>query len=350
MGTLKLSLDVVRGEVEAMAKQHQAIAAQMKSELEEPLAAFAGGMKERRKIVQNGIEKLLKTKIQQTQMVIKVGITIWVASPLALLSAVQQTRDRYEQECLKIKGYLAQGHMVMGQEERKNKAKLEKTQISLATSNSDYENAVKALEETTARWNREWKAAADKFQDLEEERLDFTKSSLWAFANIASTICVSDDAACEKIRLSLEKMDVEKDIATFIHERGTGQEIPDPPKYINFCRGDVNDTQSEASEDDSYSVAQFPRNINPAFRTSSPQPSTYESHHDPSSALAHDNRGSSDTVIRKTETRVSRRVSDAHTHPPPNRYFPARSVCGGAARPISPRGYDDALSPTGACV
>ena len=159
----------------------------------------------------------------------------------------------------------------MGQEERKNKAKLEKTQISLATSNTDYENAIKALEETTARWNREWKAAADKFQDLEEERLDFTKSSLWAFANIASTVCVSDDASCEKIRLSLEKMDVEKDIYSFITERGTGQEIPDPPKYINFCRGDVNDTPSEASEDENYSVAQFPRSINPAFRTSSPQ-------------------------------------------------------------------------------
>lgn len=175
--------------------------------------------------------------------------------------------------------------MVMGQEERKNKAKLEKTQISLAASNSEYENAVRALEDTTARWNREWKSAADKFQDLEEERLDFTKNSLWTFINVASTLCVSDDASCEKIRLSLEDMEVEKDIVTFIRERGTGQEIPDPPKYINFCRGDV-DSQSEASEDDGYMVAQFPRSINPAFRSSSPQPSTYESHHDPNSALA----------------------------------------------------------------
>jgi hypothetical protein len=71
-GTLKTSLDTVRGEVEAMGKQHQSIAAQMKTELEEPLAAFAGGMKERRKIVQNTVEKLLKTKIQQTQQVNKV--------------------------------------------------------------------------------------------------------------------------------------------------------------------------------------------------------------------------------------------------------------------------------------
>lgn len=55
-----------------MGKAHQTIAAQMKSELEEPLAAFAGAMKERRKIVQGGIEKLFKTKQQQTQSVNKV--------------------------------------------------------------------------------------------------------------------------------------------------------------------------------------------------------------------------------------------------------------------------------------
>jgi hypothetical protein len=63
---------VVRGETESIGKAHSAIASQLKSELEEPLAAFSGGMKERRKIVQNGIERLLKTKNQQTQAVNKV--------------------------------------------------------------------------------------------------------------------------------------------------------------------------------------------------------------------------------------------------------------------------------------
>ncbi|KAF2761014.1 putative cell division control protein [Pseudovirgaria hyperparasitica] len=265
-GTLRMSLDVIRGEVESTGKAHQNIAQQMKTELEEQLAAFAGGMKERRKIVQNGIEKLLKLKMQQT-------------------STVNKARDRYEQDCLKIKGFLAQAHMVMGQEERKNKAKLEKTQIQLSTTSSEYEAAVKVLEETTGRWNRDWKAACDKFQDLEEERVDFMKSSLWTFANIASTVCVSDDASCEKIRLSLEDCDVEKDIISFIKENGTGQEIPDPPKFIDFCRGDASDNLSDA-DDNSYSVAQFQRTMNPAFRTSSPQPSLLDSHHDPNNVLA----------------------------------------------------------------
>jgi hypothetical protein len=132
----------VRAEIEATGKAHQNVAAQMKSELEEPLAAFAGGMKERRKIVQGGIEKLLKVKNQQT-------------------AQVNKARDKYEQDCLKIKGYLAQGHMVMGQEERKNKEKLEKTQVQLSGRSNEYEAAVKVLEETTGRWNRDWKAACD---------------------------------------------------------------------------------------------------------------------------------------------------------------------------------------------
>lgn len=70
---MKTSLDTVRGEVESMGKQHQSIAAQMRSELEEPLAAFAGGMKERRKIIQYTVEKLLKIKVTQTQHVNKVS-------------------------------------------------------------------------------------------------------------------------------------------------------------------------------------------------------------------------------------------------------------------------------------
>lgn len=142
-----------------MAKSHQAIAHQMKTELEEPLAAFSGGMKERRKIVQSGIEKLFKIKQQQTQVVNKVSEDRYGSGRIR--AHIPQSRDRYEQDCLKIKGYLAQGHMVMGQEERKNKAKMEKTQIQLASTSNEYEAAVKALEETTGRWNRDWKAACD---------------------------------------------------------------------------------------------------------------------------------------------------------------------------------------------
>ena len=87
------------------------------------------------------------------------------------------------------------------------------------------------------------------------------------------------------MRLSLEDCDVEKDITNFIGESGTGQEIPDPPKFINFCRGDA-ETSSQVSDDENYSVAQFARPVNPSYRASSPPISVFESHHDPNNPLA----------------------------------------------------------------
>lgn len=153
-----MSLDTVKREIEAMGKAHQNVANQMKTELEEPFSAFAGAMKERRKIVQVGIEKLLKLKMQQTASANKVSNS---SESYTVFLTDSKARDKYEQDCLKIKGYLAQGHMVMGQEERKINAKLEKTKIQVSSTSSDYEAAIKVLEETTGRWNRDWKIACD---------------------------------------------------------------------------------------------------------------------------------------------------------------------------------------------
>lgn len=77
-----------------MGKSHQNIAGQMKTELEEPLAAFAGAMKERRKIVQGGIEKLLKVKVQQTQHCNKVGKGLPGLHKLLLTSQTGQRQIR----------------------------------------------------------------------------------------------------------------------------------------------------------------------------------------------------------------------------------------------------------------
>ncbi|KAK9493643.1 hypothetical protein V1508DRAFT_396806 [Lipomyces doorenjongii] len=250
LGTLRTSLDTVRGETEQMGKAHANTATQIKAELEDPLIAFAAGMRERRKIVQTTLDKLSKAKIGQQ-------------------ATVQKNRDRYENDCNKVNGYIAQQNMVMGRELEKNNAKLEKAQMAVTASRRDYQTSLRNLGETTEKWNREWKAGCDKFQDLEEERIDFLKSNLWAYTNIMSTVCVADDEYCENIRLSLENCEIEKDICTFVKDRGTGQEIPDPPKYINFMDG-----TSYRPDHDNYSLAQFPRVMNPQFRTSSPQPRT----------------------------------------------------------------------------
>ena len=96
---------------------------------------------------------------------------------------------------------------------------------------------------------------------------------------------MNDDESWEKVRISLEDCDEGKDIIAFIKESGTGSERPGPPKFIDFCRGDAEEL-SQTSEDENYSVAQFARTMNPAYRASSPAPSAFESHHDPNNPLA----------------------------------------------------------------
>lgn len=78
--------------------------------------------------------------------------------------------------------------MVMGQEERKNKAKLEKTQIQLASNSNEYEAAVKTLEETTGRWNKEWKSACDVCVHLEVDGRLLTVAEIPRFRRGASRL------------------------------------------------------------------------------------------------------------------------------------------------------------------
>lgn len=134
--------------------------------------------------------------------------------------------------------------------------------------------------------------------------------------------------------MSLEGCEVEKDIGSFIKDRGTGQEIPDAPRFINFARGDINDTSSEASDEDNYSVAQFQRAINPAFRSSSPQPSTYESHNDPSSELAAQMGLPNLTATESSEATVTPQRSSPQQMPQSQPVQPVQPVQ--AAQPPQP--------------
>lgn len=234
-GTLKEALDVIRNTTESMGKSHGTAAIQIKQQLDDPLEAFAASLRQRRKTTESMIEKLHKAKLSQN-------------------TAVEKARTKFEQDCNKINGYYAQQNLLLGKELEKNNIKLEKTHMSIDNTRRDYQNSLRVLAETIDRWNKEWKLACDKFQDLEEERINFLKSNLWAYTNIVSTVCVSDDEGCETIRIGLEKCDVDQDIVEFVKAKGTGSEILDPPEFINFLDGYSRDTMPNA-----FKVANFSR-------------------------------------------------------------------------------------------
>lgn len=217
-GSMRAALDVVRTEIEQTARTHADLSAQFKKELEGQLAEFQHRTQSQRKDAQANIEKLFKQK--QTQE-----------------SYVNKSRDRYEQDCVRINGYTAQSSLVQGRDLEKVTSKLDKAQSTVNSNDKDYQNFVRALKDTTLRWNAEWKSYLDQCQDMEEERLEFLKSNLWNYANTISAMCVADDQSCERVRVSLEQCEAPRDIIDFIQRAGTGSAIPDAPEYINYARG-----------------------------------------------------------------------------------------------------------------
>ena len=108
-GTLKASFVSVKTELEAMGNAHAEVAAGMRRELEEALASFANTVRERRKLVQTNIDRLRRTKAAQEQQVQK------VKSPLKI-GLIDQLKEKYEADCIKINGFIAQQNMLMGKE------------------------------------------------------------------------------------------------------------------------------------------------------------------------------------------------------------------------------------------
>ena len=171
---LRNSLDTVRLETERQAGFHMNLAQQIKTEMEAPVAAFHARQLQHKKTYQTGIEKEFKTK--QTQE-----------------SYVNKAREKYEQDCVRINSFTAQASLVQGKDLEKINLKLERTQQTVQTNEREFANFSKALQDTVAKWEQDWKAFCDSCQDMEEQRMEFMKDNMWSYANAVSTVCVADD-------------------------------------------------------------------------------------------------------------------------------------------------------------
>ncbi|KAG6829654.1 hypothetical protein H0H87_010567 [Tephrocybe sp. NHM501043] len=237
IGELRNSLDTIRLETEKQAGYHAKLASDVRTELENTSAAFHTKQLHYKKTFQAGIEKEFKNKQAQE-------------------GHVNKAREKYEQDCVRINSYTAQSSLVQGKDLEKVTLKLERAQQTVQANERDFANFAKILQETVARWEQDWKAFADSCQDLEEQRMEFMKDNMWAFANAVSTVCVADDESCEKMRVALEQMEPEKDMENFVRDYGTGNQIPDPPAFVNY---NTPDAIPSSSSQPTFHIAQFVR-------------------------------------------------------------------------------------------
>lgn len=220
IGELRNSIDTLRLETDKQANGHMQLAQQLRTEIEGSVAAFATRQQQHKKVYQVAIEKEFRTKQTREQHASK-------------------AREKYESDCVRINSYTAQSTLVQGKDLEKIHSKLERAQQTVQVNENDYAQFTRVLQETLQKWEQDWKAFCDSCQDLEEERIEFMKDNLWSYANAVSTVCVSDDEACEKMRLALEQMEPEKEMDNFVRDYGTGNAIPEPPTFVNYANTDA---------------------------------------------------------------------------------------------------------------
>ncbi|KAJ9108822.1 hypothetical protein QFC21_000142 [Naganishia friedmannii] len=233
-GELRLALEALRVETDKQAGGRLKLAGEIRKDVELPIQDMANKIGGMRKNYQANIEKLHKNKLSQEAHVAK-------------------TRERYEQDCLRINSYTANTSLVQGKDLEKLHSKLEKVQQTVGGNEREYKACVRLLEETTRKWETEWKTFCDHVQDIEEERINFIKDNAWNLANAISSVCVTDDESCERIRIALEGFEDVTEIEAFVRSYGTGAKIPDPPLFIDYAKGEAYHTDKTAR------VATFPR-------------------------------------------------------------------------------------------
>jgi hypothetical protein len=168
------ALDSIKLETERQASFHSNLATSIKTDIEASVTALIKRQDELKKEVQVYVEKEFRDKQAQESLMMK-------------------AREKYEQDCMKINSYSAQATLVQGRDLDKINQKLERAHQTVGANERDFQKATKVFADMSVRWEKTWKDFCDKAQDMEEERLDFVKDNLWAYANAISTVCVSDD-------------------------------------------------------------------------------------------------------------------------------------------------------------
>ncbi|BEJ16271.1 hypothetical protein CspHIS471_0508760 [Cutaneotrichosporon sp. HIS471] len=219
IGDLAHALQTVQVETAAQASFHLQMSSEIHTAVEQPTVKFASRLTSLKKGQQSTIEKAWRNKGLQEAHVAK-------------------ARERYEKDCLKLNSYTANMQLVQGRERDDLESKMEKVRRSIQTEEQDFRNFVRVLEDTSAKWENEWRSFCDVVQDLEEDRLSMTKDVVWSYANSVSQVCVEDDSSCERIREKLEQFEPPNDVVFFVKGWGTGSQIQDPPLFINYGIGE----------------------------------------------------------------------------------------------------------------
>lgn len=217
-GTLKVALDLLQHELEAMVAQHR---------------------KYMRQVLLGNYEKLqnfYRIYLREVSA-IESHMAKVVAQKNDYLAYVDTTREKYRVACGQCKTLQLLCHTTWGKELEKNTAKLRKAEQLVAPLRHNYAAAVQKYEDVHAAWVTDWQIALSNVYQWEIERVQMCKLNCFLFCNQVATLCVDWDQAVDVARASFATVGAAKDAHDFAAAAGTGSLIVAPPQYVDYEGG-----------------------------------------------------------------------------------------------------------------
>lgn len=233
------SLECIREVTARSAHSHSELSKRFKKDLELSAAKFIKKRDGARKNSQALIEKLHKKLIELQQL-------------------QEKARSKFEVDSIAVNGYGAQLHLVQGREMDRIGVKFDKANASIGLTEKHYRVLTRNLNETAQEWTLQWKDFCDLIQDLEEDRIEFIQSSICTYTDSISAVNLLEDAQCHLVRETVERCDTQIDVKKFVAQSGTGATLYCAPAYIDYAKGEHEDTFGPRSHP--HSTANFTRN------------------------------------------------------------------------------------------
>jgi len=249
----------IRGEMENLARLHHDLSNSLHKDMGIPMNKFKDEQAKLRRQYLSDASKLNKER-------------------KLLEYNIQKLRERYEEYARKAEA--AQQKVEQAKQQNKNPsdvAKLSQGAQKLAKEEllfeQEYKEAITKLAAFQPTWEEKIAAIYLLLQQQEEERIEYTKTTLQKYVQALEVSAPYYVDSCKRLTEVTKRIDKNEDIMCFIRENQTGSDKPSVPSFISYKSGGSTSSSTFSPPASTPSPAPSYSSPSPSSSYSAPQPS-----------------------------------------------------------------------------
>ncbi|CAJ1048999.1 proline-serine-threonine phosphatase-interacting protein 1-like [Xyrichtys novacula] len=220
ISTLRASFEQLKMQIENIGNFHIHLSDILKEEVKK-IETFRERQKEQRKKFQSIMEKVQRKKVSMYKKTV-------------------ESKKNYELRCKEADEAKQGAEKTAATSKNQDKVRQRAKQHRQTANEAEklYLNNIVQLESIRQDWEETHRSTCEVFQQLEGDRINMLRCSLWDHCNHFSLQCVKNDELYEEVRKVLEQCDIMMDNNCFIGMKSTGTRPPEPMVFESYYQRD----------------------------------------------------------------------------------------------------------------